>query len=170
MQERDNRLLTRVVLCLFINALAIMPAVCQRHEYEGYYLRSANFPSFANLWTPCGGGPLGCRFVGIRTPGLGDGEVQGVTHDSDNWYFTWTFDTKGYLWKSPVNIPLDDNVLANPSVIFVDMTQFHDLDQARYWHWGDPDHYRDKHSGIDYIVVPMTAPSICSNDAPGRGQ
>jgi len=111
--------------------------------YEGYYLRSANYPSFGNLWTPAP---------------FGDGESQGVTHDDDNWYFTWTYNNVGYLWKVPVDVPLDNNVLQNPRVAIVDMTQFPDLN--KYWHWGDPDHYKDKNSGTDYIVIPITGGGI----------
>jgi len=146
MKRTNGKLLTIVVLAFLINSLFIMNGFSQpnaRNEYEAYYLRSANYPSFGNLWTPAP---------------FGDGESQGVTHDDDNWYFTWTFNNVGYLFKIPVDVPLDNNVLRNPRVAIVDMTQFPDLKLKGYWHWGDPDHYRDKTTGTDYIVVPITGP------------
>ncbi|MBK6930616.1 MAG: hypothetical protein IPH12_06970 [Saprospirales bacterium] len=105
--------------------------------FEDYYLRSTNYPSFGNLWT---------------LNGLEDGEAQGVTHDDNNWLFTWTFSNTGYMFKVPVDIPINNNVLQNPNVSIVNMSQFSDL--TGYWHWGDPDHY--KYAGIEYIVVPIT--------------
>ena len=165
MKNSNSRLVIRIALCLFFNMLAVMSVLCQRHEYEGYYLRSENYPAFSRLWTPCGavtGGPLACRDWRIgRIPGFADAEIQGVTHDNDNWYFTWTFDNTGYLCKVPVGVPLENDAFADPRVSIVNMAQFPPLNQGTYWHWGDPDHFT--FAGIDYIAVPITAPSICSN-------
>ena len=97
---------------------------------------------------------------------LGDREIQGVTHDHDNWYFTWTNKDPniGYLSKIPLGVNLADCVLGaitpcpqSPGQKIVNMNQFAEL--KNYWHWGDPDHYQ--YNGTDYIVVPISgSPSI----------
>lgn len=130
--------LYQTLVSLFLVNLVFALSALGQTAYEGYYLRSANFPSFGSLWTPAP---------------LGDGESQGVTHDDDNWYFTWTTGGNGYLFRVPVEVPLNNSVLQNPNVAIVNMTQFPDLSNRGYWHWGDPDHY--KYSGTDYIVIPI---------------
>jgi hypothetical protein len=121
---------------LSINLLPIFVCKSQQSKYEEYYLRSNSYPI---LWTP------GSWFD--------HPEIQGVTHDDNNWYFTWTYNEVGYLWRVPVEVPLDNNVLQNFKVDIIKTGDFSDL--AGYWHWGDPDHYKTK-DGREYIVVPMT--------------
>src|SRR2546427_7892234 len=101
MAQLEYRIPARFGLCLVINILSIMPAVCQVHDYEGYYLRSSE--RLPVKWTPA-----------CRLDDYSEMEFQGVTHDNDNWYFTWTHNSDpavGVLWKIPVSVPLDNCVL-----------------------------------------------------------
>ncbi len=94
-----------------------------------------------------------------------DHEVQGVTNDGENWFFTivdqvglFADANTGFLWRIPKTIPLDGNVLGNSGVIKIssedsELTELKNLDA---WHYGDPDHY--KYKGIDYILVPVNKP------------
>ncbi len=136
--------------CFVVSIFAQRPHT--RNSTPSYYLRSTNNPSYGHLWTLNYDDPQGCH----EGHGLADGEAQGVAHDDDNWYFTWTCTNTGYLFKVPVDVPINDDVMKNPRVHIVNMNQFPDL--AGYWHWGDPDHYN--YSGTDYIVVPMTGGCI----------
>ena len=158
---RCHSLILGLLCCSVISIISTRRAICDGQSFEGYYLRSATYPIHADL---------------------GDREIQGVTHDRDNWYFTWTNNDPniGYLSRVPLGIPLDNCVLGaktpcNPNQLVVNMSQFPDLNggivgrplpsgqysRAGYWHWGDPDHYRV--GGVDYIVVPITATPVCSN-------
>lgn len=171
MTRSRDRFVAGIAVFFVLLGVCTLPATAQRHEYEGYYLRSSE--TYPKLWSPI--------------PYL-DRELQGVAHDAQNWYFTWTNNDPniGYLWKVPVDVPLDDNCILgggfcpppNPRVVVIDMTQFPYLNgglvgtplppgtpsQVGYWHWGDPDYYRDLNTATDYIVVPMTASPYCSND------
>ena len=129
-------------LILLISSFYIVNGFGQtRKAYEGYYRWTTSYPKMWDQdWWPS------------------DRECQGVTHDNDNWYFTWTYkDEEGWLWKTPVWVDLKNNaqLLANTTII--NMTQFQYLNNNLYWHWGAPAHY--KNSGNDYIVIPMTAPN-----------
>ncbi len=140
MKLKNRKSLLSIVTILLLNNLPPVTAFAQqrvRTAYESYYLRSRNFPSFDNLWT---------------LNGLSDGEGQGVAHDDNNWFFTWAYNNVGYLIKIPVEVQIDNDVLSNPKVSSINMTQFRDL--TGYWHWGDPDRYN--FNGTDYIVVPIT--------------
>ncbi len=128
------------VTAIMLNLVFIIKGVAQS-PMEGYYLKTTNYPGFDNLWT---------------LNGLADGEVQGVTHDKDNWFFTWTYNNIGYLIKLPVEEPINDNVLQNPKVRIVNMNQFSALEG--YWHWGDPDYYL--FNGQEFIVVPITGKGV----------
>lgn len=127
------------IICFWIGAIVFAASIqgFGQLTFESYYLRTTNFPGFTNLWT---------------LNGLEDGEAQGVTHDDGNWFFTWTYQNIGYMFKVPVSIPISNELLQNPSVSIVNMSSFPEL--TGYWHWGDPDHY--KYSGVEYIVVPIT--------------
>lgn len=103
-------------------------------NFESYFLKNKNYPSYDNLWTP---------------DGLGDAEVEGVAHDDNNWFFTWTYNKVGYLYKVPVDIPLDNNAFTNSRTI--------GIRGKGYWHWGDPDYYYSKETKTGFIVVPCTA-------------
>ena len=113
-------------------------------QYEGYYLKTATYPDDATNWWMNNGV-----------------EVQGVTHDDDNWYFTLT--TKGggngILRRIPRSVPLAPGSTppSNPGIKVVTMNEVPQL-TPNYWHWGDPDHY--KYNGVDYILVPIPGPII----------
>ncbi len=141
----------RFPLCLSAFVILLLYAPGQTQISDAYYLRSAGYPNLDHLWT---------------LDGLADGEAQGVTNDNRNWYFTWTSDSVGYLIRVPVGVPIDNDVLSQPGVAIVNTTQFPLLNgdlYGRYWHWGDPDHFRN--SGQDYILVPMTAARVCANNS-----
>ncbi len=125
-----------IVLVTTLNVLPITCVIAQA-VMEGYYLRTRNYPSFGNLWT---------------LNGLGDGEAQGVTHDDNNWFFTWTYNSTGYLFRVPVEVAINNDLLQNPNVRIINMNQFPVL--KGYWHWGDLDHY--KFDGQGYLIIPIT--------------
>lgn len=114
---------------------------------EGYYLRISTYPDDLTNWW--------------MQNGL---EVQGVTHDDDNWYFTLTAKSgnNGFLRRIPRSVPLASNPQpSHPGIRLRSMTDVPELTNAvsgGYWHWGDPDHYR--YNGIDYILVPIPGPII----------
>jgi hypothetical protein len=145
MELPNDRMPILVALCLLVNMLSSVPTMGEQHEYEGYYLRSyRTYPTKADL---------------------GDREIQGVTHDHDNWYFTWTNKDPniGFLSKIPLGVPLDDCVLGAltpcpkyPNQVIVDMRQYPFLNDNGYWHWGDPDYYKDPASSAEFVVVPIS--------------
>lgn len=97
-----------------------------------------------------------------------DWEVQGVTNDGSNWYFTLVGDkeedqTRSMLWKIPKAVPLNGNVSGYPGVMHIyfnpnpSSPTYGDLDALDAWHWGDPDHIN--YNGADYILVPVNLSS-----------
>ncbi len=141
----DNKIFQKASFFLLFSFLFILKSFGQLQEYEGYLLRSSNWPEHANL---------------------GDREIQGVTHDQENWFFTWTNNDPniGFLSKIPLGTYLDTCVLGAitpcpqyPGQVIVNMDEYEQLQIPGYWHWGDPDYYQ-KHEDTVYIVVPMTAP------------
>ncbi|MFN8303422.1 MAG: hypothetical protein U0U46_13095 [Saprospiraceae bacterium] len=133
--------------------LRIVPVVfsfssfCQNvplDHYEGYYLKTGTYPEDVNNWWMSNGY-----------------EVQGVTHDDDNWYFTLTDKDRdnGVLWRIPRSVPL-----ASPSqptdtgIKVVTMNDVDTLSEIFKWHWGDPDCFR--YNGVDYILIPIPGPMV----------
>jgi hypothetical protein len=110
------------------------------YAYEAYYHKISSYPEDAtNDWNP---------------PGT---EIQGVTHDNENWYFTNTDYDGGNarLWKIPVYYALDQNTKGLQGVKEISMVNTPELNKRKYNHWGDPDHY--KYNETDYILIPMTS-------------
>lgn len=96
-----------------------------------------------------------------------DYEVQGVTNDGQNWFFTSVAQVSdddkkhGIMWKIPKSIPLNGNVAGKPGVkkiVSFDIPELK-IDDKWQWHWGDPDHV--KFDGVDYILVPIYAIVAC---------
>jgi hypothetical protein len=97
-----------------------------------------------------------------------DLEVQGVTNDGVNWFFTIvnqgssmfsTEVTEGMLWKIPKGVDLQGNVKNKPGVLQVKATDISELKNAGHFHWGDPD--RATYKGVDYILVPIYGIVAC---------
>lgn len=145
MKFKSHNLIAFGVFIVFINSLFAAIGLSQsssRQAYEAYYLKLNPYPvSSTHDWHPNGT------------------EIQGVTHDDANWYFTTTDYDGGNarLWRIPVSVPLEQNVLSVPGVGVVMMLGVPPLAGGKYNHWGDPDHYR--YNGIDYIIVPITSGS-----------
>ena len=73
-------------------------------------------------------------------------ELQGVSHDKDNWFFT----QKGKLWKIPVTHNLSDKITSpNPSKGILRVGIPSALSKKNYDHFGDLDCYKD------YLFIPM---------------
>lgn len=112
-------------------------------SFEGFHLRQNTYPEDdTNYWNPNGT------------------EVQGVTNDGENWFFTanYTDQDVGYLVRIPKSIPLTSVNGSEPGFEVIHMTDVPELANGNYWHWGDPDHY--KYNGVDYILVPIPGPII----------
>lgn len=111
-------------------------------SFESYFLKTNNYPNDnTNIW-------------------MGNGfEVQGVTNDGDNWYFTVTKKDRSdaYLWRIPKEHDLASVQLSDEGVDFVRLQNI-PLDN-RFWHWGDLDHYN--YEGIDYLLVPIPGIIAC---------
>ena len=97
-----------------------------------------------------------------------DLEVQGVTNDGANWFFTIvnqgsslfsTTVTEGMLWRIPKGVDLNKDVLGKPGVKRVKATDIPELKSGGHFHWGDPDHVI--HNGIGYILVPIYSIVAC---------
>ena len=85
-----------------------------------------------------------------RETGWSD-ELQGVTHDSENWFFT----QKQKLWKFPVTYDLNEKISGpDPSrgIQQIDMPQ--SLIDSDYDHFGDLDFYEG------YLFIPVTGKEI----------
>jgi hypothetical protein len=138
-----KRMLATTILLVSLMLLAV--ASPSLDSYEAYYLYLGNYPSDAN-------------------PGWHE-NVQGLTHDRDNWFITQT----GRLWKIPVECDLgsvsrgDRGVLVkrlwdyepqtNPHIPPRIVTDIPELWTAGYNHLGDPGYY--EFDGRGYIVVPI---------------
>ena len=130
----------RILVLLFICKTCFCQIYRSTLAYDSYFMKTGSYPEDATHdWNPKGT------------------ESQGVTHDNDNWYFTSTDYDGGnaHLWRIPVSVPLNRNVRNFPGVLVTSMTEIPQLQQAGYWHWGDPDHY--EFNGVDYILVPVTS-------------
>jgi hypothetical protein len=114
-------------------------------QYESYFLAQNRYPSGASAldWFP------------------DDYEVQGVTNDGSNWFFTIVDqdETHGIMWRIPKGVPLNGNVSGNAGVISTNYFNIPELVSINAWHWGDPDHIRFE--GEDYIVVPIYSKLAC---------
>jgi len=114
-------------------------------NYESYFLAQERYPSSASAldWFP------------------DDYEVQGVTNEGSNWFFTIVDQdgTHGIMWRIPKEVPLNGNVGGNPGVISVNFVDIDSLVALNAWHWGDPDHVR--FDGVDYIIVPIYGIFAC---------
>lgn len=108
-------------------------------SYEGSYLFQGIYPSGMHNkdWFP------------------DDYEVQGVTNDGENWYFTLADQDKthGIMWRIPKEVNLNGDIIGNPGVVSVHYDNVDELNSQGLWHWGDPDHM--EYEGIDYILVPI---------------
>ncbi len=108
-------------------------------NYEGYYLKTGTYPDDNTNWW---------MYNGL--------EVQGVTHDDNNWYFTLT--TKGggngMLRRIPKSVALEGGSIqpSNPEIKLRTMSEVPEL-APNYWHWGAPDHFR--YNEKDYILIPI---------------
>src|SRR5262249_22460723 len=97
--------------------------------YEAYYLYLGDHPSEAK--------------PGWHT------EVQGLTHDRDNWFIA----QKSYLWKIPVTHDLNSVSPNDPGVIRINLGNVSQLVNAGYNHFGDPEYF--EFQGQGYLVVPI---------------
>jgi hypothetical protein len=111
-------------------------------HFEGYHLAQPGpYPFGANSldWFP------------------DDYEVQGVTNDGQNWFFTLTDqdETTGVLWKIPKEVPLDGDVASYPGVMHIELDSLSltELYNLGAWHWGDLDFV--EYLGVGYLVVPI---------------
>lgn len=123
-----------IIILLFVMANNF--ALVGQSTFESYYFKVNSYPEDQTTnWHPNGT------------------ELQGVTHDDANWFFTVTDKDKsnGHLWKIPVSTPLHNNIGANQSISMSDVDA---LSSSHYWHFGDPDHYT--YEGTTYILVPVT--------------
>ena len=111
-------------------------------SFEAHYLKTGTYPNDdTNIW-------------------MGNGlEVQGVTNDGDNWYFTVTKKDKSnaYIWRIPKQYDLNQVKLSDNGVSFI---TFRDTPLGEdFWHWGDPDCYNYK--GVDYLLIPIPGIIAC---------
>lgn len=92
-----------------------------------------------------------------------DLEVQGVTNDGANWYFTVvnqsTPPTEAYLWRIPKGVPLDGNVVGKPGVKMTKFSEVAELNMSGHVHWGDLDHVLFE--GVDYLLIPIYSVVAC---------
>lgn len=86
-----------------------------------------------------------------------DYEVQGVTNDGSNWFFTIVDQDKthGIMWRIPKSVALNGNVSGKTGVFKAHYDNIPDLKAQQFWHWGDPDHLR--YNGADYVLVPINS-------------
>ncbi len=135
-----------LILLLFNNNLVQCQNLSTEH-FEGFFLSQERYPSGASSldWFP------------------DDWEIQGVTNDGNNWFFTIVDqdETQGTIWKIPKEVPLNGNVSNYPGVKSIN---FHDVDveelkEMNAWHWGDLDYYN--YNGIGYILVPIYSVLAC---------
>jgi hypothetical protein len=82
-------------------------------------------------------------YPGDEEPDWSD-NVQGVTHDQDNWYITQT----QRLWRIPVGLDLEDVTTSSPGVAYLDMSST-ELPSLGYNHIGDLDYSQG------YLFVPL---------------
>ena len=136
----EKRLILIVILAVIFGNILKSQSVPTK-SYEGSYLFQGIFPSGLHNkdWFP------------------DDYEVQGVTNDGKNWFFT-SIDRDTDLpviWRIPKNVPLDGNVSGNSGVISKSYSDndLKDLVKLDAYHWGDLDHFN--YSGVDYIFIPI---------------
>jgi hypothetical protein len=120
-------------LVLSFGAMLLAIASPANETYETYYSYLGNYPSEAK-------------------PGWHQ-NVQGLTHDRDNWFITQTTD----LWKIPVTCDLksvtgNDGLLL-PGINHKRLGEYSRLVNAGYNHFGAPGYY--KFDGQGYVIVPI---------------
>ncbi len=118
---------------------AVFTPTARAQNYESYQLYMGGFPQQETNWS---------------------NDVQGVTHDDNNWFITNTHD----IWKVPVERDLRS---ISPGVSGVIRKSISDYPQlAGYDHFGDPDVYR--YQGVDYLIVPIeNGDATCASGLPG---
>jgi hypothetical protein len=116
-------------LLLSLSAVLLTMAAPATTAYEAYYLYLGNYPNEAN-------------------PGW-HVNVQGLTHDSDNWFITQETD----LWKIPVTHDLRSVSANDPGVRRLRLGSITELATEGYDHFGDPTYYAFGGSG--YLLAPM---------------
>ncbi len=132
------------VLGVFFNNVLVSQNI-PTESYEGSYLFQGIYPSGLHNkdWFP------------------DDYEVQGVTNDGENWFFTLTDQDKthGIMWRIPRQVDLNGSIIGNPGVISVHYDNVVELNNLGFWHWGDPDHFKYDRNGDGikkgYILVPV---------------
>lgn len=135
-----------ISIILFVNfsSVAISQNVPTK-SFESYFLFQGRYPSGLSAvdWFP------------------DDYEVQGVTNDGSNWFFTIVDQDKthGIMWRIPKEVPLNGDAAGNPGVKSVNMYNVPELANGDHYHWGDPDHI--KFNGVDYILVPIYSIVAC---------
>lgn len=122
-----KRILATLILSFGI--MFVTKAAPSNALYEAYYLYLGNYPSEAN-------------------PGWHE-NVQGLTHDRDNWFITQTKD----LWKIPVTHDLDSVSPTDRGVTRIGLGSVPELVNAGYNHFGDPEYY--DFDGQGYVVIPI---------------
>lgn len=133
--------MTRTLSWATAGLMGIATAAAQ--NYEACYFNTGTYPSNATNWW---------MYNGL--------EVQGVTNDGENWYFTLTAQdhSNAMLWRIPKDVDLNaDPMPSDPGILVTTMLAVPDL-YPNYWHWGDPDHYR--YLGVDYLLVPIPGPIV----------
>jgi hypothetical protein len=134
-----NNKFVLIILLVAIFCNVIIAQNVPTKSYEGSYLFQGIYPSGMHNkdWFP------------------DDYEVQGVTNDGSNWYFTITDQDKthGIMWRIPKGVNLSGDIVGEPGVISVHYDNVDELNALELWHWGDPDHI--KYEGVDYILVPI---------------
>lgn len=102
-------------------------------------------------------------FSNLQTFLLGFGVFLNLNTDLDNY-------RNSYLWKIPMDEPLDQDFTNNPKVKQVMLLQFPQLSNANtfegYIHWGDVDYYFDSTSKTGYLIVPSTSNKDSSYPTP----
>ena len=140
---------TRYLTVIFLGLL-LLPASGFAQQLESYYLYIGEHPTDAN-------------------PGWHE-DVQGITHDDDNWYITHAVtddSSRQAMWKIPVGVNLASSV--SPGSNGVERISISDIWAADqefankgYWHFGDISYYQYDNQG--YIFVPFESwdnPYLC---------
>jgi len=138
-----NRRATLTSLIIFICIIGVgvighLPVSAQiwPEPYEGYYLMRGNYPDDdESHWSD---------------------EVQGLTHDENNWYIT----TRYEVWKVPLHYNLETFENGDPGVIHRPPIPSEDnLFNRGYNHIGSPAYYQYQENG--YLLLPMEGAGHC---------
>jgi len=122
-----------VVAALLASGVGSLPGDAWGVDYEGYYLFNGEYPSDEET----------------SYSGEGSDNIQGITHDDDNWFISQTLQ----LWKIPVACDLnnDDDFSHCPGAIHKQLSDYAEL--AGYNHIGDMSYYEG------YVVAAVEAAS-----------